>query len=149
MATWKIAPCLAAGCTAILKPSELTPLTALEFGSIIQSVGLPPGVLNIVTGLGVDAGQPLSTHPDVEKVAFTGSVPTGSKVLSFAASSIKNVTLELGGKSPFIIFSDSNIDQAVEWIMLGVTLNFFFNCKKTKYLLSTNLIGIFQFWSSL
>lgn len=122
MATWKIAPCLAAGCTAVLKPSEFTPLSALELGSIIQAVGLPPGVLNIVTGLGVDAGQVLSTHHDIDKVAFTGSVPTGSKVLNSSAHSIKNVTLELGGKSPFIVFDDSNIDQAVEWIMLGVSV---------------------------
>ncbi len=123
MATWKVAPALAAGCTLVLKPSELTPLTALELGVIAQEVGLPAGVLNIVTGLGPEAGAPLTMHPAVDKLAFTGSVPTGRKVMAAAAADIKKVSLELGGKSPFIVFADSDIGKAVEWIMFGIFWN--------------------------
>lgn len=123
MASWKVAPALAAGCTMVLKPSELTPLTALELGAIVEEAGLPAGVLNIVTGLGADAGQPLSEHPGVDKLAFTGSVPTGAKIMAAAARDIKNVSLELGGKSPFVVFTDSDIEKAVEWIMFGIFWN--------------------------
>lgn len=123
MASWKVAPALAAGCTMVLKPSELTPLTALELAAIAEEVGLPAGVLNVVTGLGPDAGQPLSEHPGVDKLAFTGSVPTGAKIMAAAARDIKNVSLELGGKSPFVIFADSDIEKAVEWIMFGIFWN--------------------------
>ncbi|MDF1632487.1 aldehyde dehydrogenase family protein [Mycoplana sp. MJR14] len=123
MASWKVAPALAAGCTMVLKPSELTPLTALELGAIVEEVGLPAGVLNIVTGLGAEAGRPLSEHPGIDKLAFTGSVPTGAKIMAAAARDIKNVSLELGGKSPFVVFADSDIDRAVEWIMFGIFWN--------------------------
>jgi betaine-aldehyde dehydrogenase len=123
MAAWKVAPALAAGCTMVLKPSELTPLTALELADIALKAELPAGVLNIVTGLGADAGAPLSEHPDVDKLAFTGSVPTGRHIMQAAARDIKNVSLELGGKSPFIIFDDSDIAAAVEWIMFGIFWN--------------------------
>ncbi|HXH02351.1 MAG TPA: aldehyde dehydrogenase family protein [Candidatus Competibacteraceae bacterium] len=123
MAAWKVAPALAAGCTMVLKPSELTPLTALELAAIADEAGLPAGVLNIVTGLGPDAGQPLADHPGVDKLAFTGSVPTGRKIMAAAARDIKNVSLELGGKSPFIVFEDSDIENAVEWIMFGIFWN--------------------------
>ncbi|RKE37201.1 betaine-aldehyde dehydrogenase [Paraburkholderia sp. BL23I1N1] len=123
MAAWKVAPALAAGCTMVLKPSELTPLTALELANIAAAADLPPGVLNVVTGLGADAGAPLSEHPDIDKLAFTGSVPTGSRIMQAAARDIKNISLELGGKSPFIIFDDSDIDAAVEWIMFGIFWN--------------------------
>jgi betaine-aldehyde dehydrogenase len=123
MVAWKVAPALAAGCTMVLKPSELTPLTALELGVIAGEVGLPAGVLNIVTGTGPQAGEPLTEHPLVDKLAFTGSVSTGRKVMMAGAQDIKNVSLELGGKSPFVIFADSNIDKAVEWIMFGIFWN--------------------------
>lgn len=123
MASWKVAPALAAGCTMVLKPSELTPLTALELAAIAEEVGLPAGVLNVVTGLGADAGQPLSEHPGVDKLAFTGSVPTGARIMAAAARDIKNVSLELGGKSPFVVFADSDIEKAVEWIMFGIFWN--------------------------
>ena len=123
MAAWKVAPALAAGCTVVLKPSELTPLTALELGAIADEVGLPAGVLNIVPGLGAEAGQALTDHPGVDKLAFTGSVPTGSKVIASAARDIKKVSLELGGKSPFLIFEDADIEQAIEWIMFGIFWN--------------------------
>lgn len=123
MAAWKVAPALAAGCTMVLKPSELTPLTALELGSIASAAGLPRGVLNILTGLGAEAGAPLSEHPDIDKLAFTGSVPTGSRIMQAAARNIKNISLELGGKSPFVIFDDSDLVAAVEWIMFGIFWN--------------------------
>ena len=119
MAAWKIAPALAAGCSMVLKPSELTPLTALEYGDIAIAAGLPDGVLNIVTGFGPDAGQPLAEHADVDKLAFTGSVPTGSKIMQTAARDIKSISLELGGKSPVVVFADCDIEEAVEWILFG------------------------------
>ena len=123
MAAWKVAPALAAGCTMVLKPSELTPLTALELAAICEEVGLPDGVLNVVPGFGNDAGQRLAQHPDVDKLAFTGSVPTGSRIMQMAAADIKNISLELGGKSPFVVFADSDIEKAVEWIMFGIFWN--------------------------
>ena len=123
MAAWKVAPALAAGCTMVLKPSEITPLTALALAEIIEEAGLPAGVFNLVNGLGKDAGQALVEHQDIDKLAFTGSVPTGSKIMAMAARDIKNISLELGGKSPFVIFSDSDIEKAVEWIMFGIFWN--------------------------
>ncbi|GAA4651631.1 aldehyde dehydrogenase family protein [Kistimonas scapharcae] len=123
MAAWKVAPAIAAGATMVLKPSELTPLTALELGKVADAVELPPGVLNIVTGLGKTAGAPLSQHPGVDKIAFTGSVPTGAGIMSACSRSIKNVSLELGGKSAFIIYDDADIDAAVEWILFGIFWN--------------------------
>ncbi len=123
MAAWKVAPALAAGCTIVLKPSELTPMTAVELARITEAAGLPKGVFNLVTGYGPEAGAPLAEHPGVDKVAFTGSVPTGSKVMRAAAADIKAISLELGGKSPFIVFADSDIDKAVEWIMFGIFWN--------------------------
>ncbi len=123
MAAWKVAPALAAGCTMVLKPSEITPLTALALADIAIEAGLPDGVLNIVTGLGQGAGQPLAEHKDVDKMAFTGSVPTGAKIMEMAARNIKNVSLELGGKSPLVIFNDTDIEIAVEWIMFGIFWN--------------------------
>jgi len=123
MAAWKVAPALAAGCTLVLKPSELTPLTALELAGIADQAGLPAGVLNVVTGWGREAGAPLAEHPQVDKIAFTGSVPTGRKIMQAAASEIKNISLELGGKSPFVIFADSDIEAAVEWILFGIFWN--------------------------
>ncbi|WP_299847846.1 aldehyde dehydrogenase family protein [uncultured Paracoccus sp.] len=123
MASWKVAPALAAGCTVVLKPSELTPLTALELGRIAADAGLPAGALNIVTGFGPEAGQPLTEHPGVDKLAFTGSVPTGSRIMATAARDIKTVSLELGGKSPLVVFADTPIDEAVEWILFGIFWN--------------------------
>lgn len=123
MASWKVAPALAAGCCMVLKPSELTPLTALELGEIAHDAGLPPGVLNIVPGFGPEAGQPLTEHPGVDKLAFTGSVLTGARIMATAARDIKAVSLELGGKSPLVVFADTPIDEAVEWIMFGIFWN--------------------------
>ncbi|CAN6248957.1 unnamed protein product [Urochloa humidicola] len=135
MATWKVAPSLAAGCTAVLKPSELASLTCLELGAICIEVGLPPGVLNIITGLGPEAGAPLSSHPHVDKVAFTGSTETGKRIMTAAAQMVKPVSLELGGKSPLIVFDDVDIDKAVEWAIFGIFLNAGQVCSATSRLL--------------
>jgi betaine-aldehyde dehydrogenase len=123
MAAWKVAPAIAAGCTMVLKPSELTSLTSLKLAEIAVDAGLPTGVLNVVTGLGSVAGERLARHPGVDKIAFTGSVPTGTKIMMGAAQVIKNVSLELGGKSPLIVFDDADIEAAVEWIMFGIFWN--------------------------
>jgi len=123
MAAWKVAPALAAGCTVILKPAQVTSLTALELGRIADAVQLPAGVLNILPGPGSTVGQALSDHPGVDKLAFTGSGPVGSAIMATAAKDIKRVSLELGGKSPFVIFADSDIEKAVEWILFGIFWN--------------------------
>ncbi|PXW35106.1 UNVERIFIED_CONTAM: aldehyde dehydrogenase (NAD+) [Williamsia faeni] len=112
MATFKLAPALAAGNTVVLKPAEQTPLTALLLGEVFEEAGFPPGVVNIVTGFG-DAGAALSAHPDVDKIAFTGSTEVGKKIVAAAQGNLKKVSLELGGKSPNIVFADADFDQAV------------------------------------
>jgi len=123
MASWKVAPAMAAGCTMILKPAETTSLTALELGAIAQEAGLPPGALNVLSGKGSVVGQALIEHPQVDKVAFTGSGPVGSRIMAAGAKDIKRISLELGGKSPFVVFADSDLDKAVEWIMFGIFWN--------------------------
>ncbi|KOF14030.1 aldehyde dehydrogenase [Ensifer adhaerens] len=123
MASWKVAPALAAGCTVVLKPAEVTSLTALELAAIADEIGLPPGVLNIVPGAGSVAGQAIIDHSQVDKLAFTGSGPVGSKIMAAAARDIKRVSLELGGKSPFVVFDDADIEKAVEWILFGIFWN--------------------------
>jgi len=135
MAAWKVAPALAAGATMVLKPSELTPLTALELAAIADEIALPPGVLNVLTGTGAEAGAPLTTHPGVDKLAFTGSVPTGRRVMQAAAQEIKNLSLELGGKSPFVVFADADVEAAVEWVMFGIFWNQGQVCSATSRLL--------------
>ena len=122
MLAWKIAPALATGNTVVLKPAEFTPLTALAFSEICQEVGLPPGVVNIVTGDGM-TGEALVKHPDVAKVAFTGSTEVGRAIRSATATSHKRLSLELGGKSPFIIFEDADLDSAVEGLVDGIWFN--------------------------
>uniref|UniRef100_A0A7S0WPS2 Aldehyde dehydrogenase domain-containing protein n=1 Tax=Chlamydomonas leiostraca TaxID=1034604 RepID=A0A7S0WPS2_9CHLO len=119
MATWKVAPALAAGCAAILKPSELASVTCLELAAIAHEVGLPAGVLNVITGDGPNAGAPLSCHPGVAKVAFTGSAATGRRVAASAAGVLRPATMELGGKSALLVFDDADVDKAVEWAMFG------------------------------
>ena len=123
MAAWKVAPALAAGCTMVLKPSEVTSMTAIELGRICEKVGLPRGVLNIVTGEGSAIGPILSEHPAIDKIAFTGSGPVGKQIMRSAAATVKKISLELGGKSPLIIFDDVDIETAVEWIMFGIFWN--------------------------
>jgi aldehyde dehydrogenase (NAD+) len=122
MLAWKIAPALAAGNTVVLKPAEFTPLTALAFAEICQEVGLPAGVVNIVTGDG-STGEALVAHPDVSKIAFTGSTEVGRAIRKATAPSHKRLSLELGGKSPFIIFEDADLDSAVEGLVDGIWLN--------------------------
>jgi aldehyde dehydrogenase (NAD+) len=120
---WKIAPALACGCTVVLKPAELTPLTALRIGELALEAGSPPGVLNVVPGFGKTAGQALVDHPDVDKVTFTGSPGVGRQILRSAAGNLKRVTLELGGKSANIIFPDADLDAAVKAAGSGVFFN--------------------------
>src|SRR5213082_2756593 len=123
MAAWKLAPALAAGCTCVLKPAEQTPLTALEFAKHFAACGLPPGVVNIVTGYGESAGAPLVPHPDVNKIAFTGSASVGKIILKAAAEQVKRVTMELGGKSPNIFFADADFENAIDGALFGVFIN--------------------------
>jgi aldehyde dehydrogenase (NAD+) len=122
MLAWKIAPALATGNTVVLKPAEFTPLTALAFAEICQEAGLPAGVVNIVTGDG-STGEALVKHPDVDKIAFTGSTEVGRAIRKATAQSHKKISLELGGKSPFIIFEDADLDSAVEGLVDGIWLN--------------------------
>lgn len=135
MAAWKVAPALAAGCTAILKPSELASVTCLELAEVCRDVALPPGVLNILTGLGPEAGAPLASHPHVDKIAFTGSTATGIKIMTTAAQTIKPISLELGGKSPILVFEDVDLDNAIEWTLYGCFPNNGQICSATSRLL--------------
>jgi acyl-CoA reductase-like NAD-dependent aldehyde dehydrogenase len=113
LATWKLAPALAAGCTVVLKPDPATPLTALRLAQLATDVGIPPGVVNAVPGDGPTTGARLVSHSDVDKVAFTGSTETGSEIMRLAADPIKRISLELGGKSPSLVFADANLDDAI------------------------------------
>jgi aldehyde dehydrogenase (NAD+) len=122
MVAWKVAPALAAGNTVVLKPAEFTPLTALAFAELCDEVGLPPGVVNIVTGDGT-TGAALVAHPDVDKIAFTGSTEVGRAIRRATAESHKKLSLELGGKSPFVVFEDADLDSAVEGLVDGIWLN--------------------------
>src|SRR5690242_14642018 len=122
MLAWKIAPALATGNTVVLKPAEFTPVTALAFAEICAEIGLPPGVVNIVTGDG-STGEALVKHPDLDKIAFTGSTEVGRAIRAATAPSHKRLSLELGGKSPFIIFEDADLDSAVEGLVDGIWFN--------------------------
>ena len=113
MAAWKLAPALAAGCTVVLKPAEQTPLTALRLGELLQEAGIPDGVVNIVTGFGPTAGAAIAAHPGIDKVAFTGSTEVGRQIVHAATGNLKKVSLELGGKSPVIVFPDADMSRAV------------------------------------
>jgi phenylacetaldehyde dehydrogenase len=123
MAAWKVAPALATGCCVVLKPAEQTPLTALLLGELIQEAGIPDGVVNVVPGYGETAGAALSAHNDVDKVAFTGSTEVGKLILKAAAGNLKKVSLELGGKSPNVVFRDADIEQTIP----GAAMAIFFN----------------------
>jgi phenylacetaldehyde dehydrogenase len=123
MAAWKLGPALATGCTVVLKPAEQTPLSALRLGELILEAGFPEGVVNIIPGYGETAGAPLAAHPDVDKVAFTGSTEVGKLILQAAAGNLKKVSLELGGKSPNIVFKDADLDVAIA----GAASAIFFN----------------------
>src|SRR5437773_3708751 len=124
MQAWKWAPTLAAGCTSVLKPAEQTPLTALRVGELALEAGCAAGVVNIVPGYGETAGAAIAEHMDIDKVAFTGSTEVGRLIMQAAGrSNLKRVTLELGGKSPNIVFADSDLDQAVEGAHFGLFFN--------------------------
>src|ERR1017187_8608724 len=127
MASWKLGPALAAGCTVILKPAEQTPLTALRLGELIQEAGFPDGVVNIVPGYGETAGAALAAHPLVDKVAFTGSTEVGKLIVQAATGNLKKVSLELGGKSPNVVFQDADIEGAIS----GSAMAIFFNQGQT------------------
>lgn len=123
MASWKVAPALAFGNAIVLKPAEQTPLTALRLAQLCLEAGVPDGVVNVLSGFGEDAGAALSQHPDVDKISFTGSTEVGRKILHASEGNLKRVTLELGGKSPNIVFSDANLKYAAKGSMFGVFLN--------------------------
>jgi betaine-aldehyde dehydrogenase len=123
MAAWKLAPAICAGCTMVLKPAAETPLSVLALATSFADAGLPPGVVNIVTGQGPGAGAALVRHPGVDKIAFTGSVAVGRGIMQEAAKTLKRVTLELGGKSPNVIFADADFEAAVQGALFGVFLN--------------------------
>jgi betaine-aldehyde dehydrogenase len=123
MAAWKLGPALAAGCCVVIKPAEQTPLTLLELARDFEACGLPPGVVNVVTGMGPECGGPMITHPDIRKIAFTGSAEVGKLIMRNAADQLKRVSLELGGKSPNIFFSDSDFEAAVDGALFGVFIN--------------------------
>ncbi|OTA07345.1 aldehyde dehydrogenase ALDH [Trichoderma parareesei] len=123
MATWKLGPALACGNTVVLKAAEQTPLSILVLGELIEEAGFPPGVVNFINGYGGDAGSALVNHPLVDKIAFTGSTATAAKIMASAAKTLKNITLETGGKSPLVVFSDADMEQAVKWSHLGIMSN--------------------------
>lgn len=123
MACWKIGAALAMGCTVVLKPAEQTPLSALYLAKLIQEAGFPPGVVNVVPGFGETAGQALVEHPDVNKIAFTGSTEVGKLIMQNAARTLKRVTLELGGKSPNIILPDADMSRAIPGAFMGIMFN--------------------------
>jgi len=118
--SWKLAPALAAGNTVVIKPSEYTSASALEFMRLVEAAGFPPGVVNVVTGFGPDVGSPLVEHPRVAKIAFTGSDATGQRVYEAAARGLKRVSLELGGKSPNIVFDDAHVENAIKGVISGI-----------------------------
>lgn len=139
--TWKVAPAIAAGCCAVVKPSEFTSLSALELAGIIGKAGLPAGVLNVVTGLGAEAGEALVSHPGVDKISFTGSTATGKRIMRTASEDLKRVSLELGGKNPVVVFDDVDIDPAVEWVIFGAFVNQGQVCTATSRLLIQDSIA--------
>lgn len=123
MAAWKLGPALACGNTVVLKAAEQTPLSVLYFANLIKEAGFPPGVVNILNGLGRVAGAAIVNHPDIDKVAFTGSTATGREIMKMAASTLKNITLETGGKSPLLVFEDADLEQAAKWAHIGIMSN--------------------------
>ncbi|KAL1966435.1 hypothetical protein VTN77DRAFT_4577 [Rasamsonia byssochlamydoides] len=123
MAAWKLGPALACGNTVVLKAAEQTPLSVLYLANLIKEAGFPPGVVNILNGLGRVAGAAIVNHPDIDKIAFTGSTATGREIMKMAASTLKNITLETGGKSPLLVFEDADLEQAAKWAHIGIMSN--------------------------
>jgi len=127
-AIWKVAPALATGCTLVLKPAEQTPLTALRFAALVAQAGIPPGVINVVTGVGETAGAPLVVHPGVDKISFTGSTEVGRTIGERAARNMKHFTLELGGKSPMVVLDDADLEVTIPGAAIGIFANHGQNC---------------------
>lgn len=123
MAAWKLGPALCCGNTVVLKLAEQTPLSVLYLAQLIKEAGFPPGVINIINGHGREAGSALVQHPDVDKIAFTGSTATGKEIMKMASATMKNITLETGGKSPLVIFEDADLENAVTWSHIGIMSN--------------------------
>ncbi|WVQ99789.1 hypothetical protein IAU59_006931 [Kwoniella sp. CBS 9459] len=124
MWAWKVAPAVAAGCCVVIKPSELTPLSALYLCDLVVEAGFPPGVINVLPGLGATTGDAIARHMDIDKVAFTGSVLTGRRIaIAAAESNLKKVTLELGGKSPMLVFDSADVEEAASWVAMGIWFN--------------------------
>jgi aldehyde dehydrogenase (NAD+) len=123
MAAWKLGPALACGNTVVLKAAEQTPLSILVLGTLVAEAGFPPGVVNFINGLGKEAGPALVQHPLVDKIAFTGSTATGAQIMKMASATLKNITLETGGKSPLLVFDDADLEQAVRWSHMGIMSN--------------------------
>jgi len=144
LASWKVAPALAAGCTIVLKPAPSTPLTAIELGKIALEAGVPEGVLNIVTGSTRDLGQWIVEHPGIDKIAFTGSTQTGKLVAATASRTLKRVTLELGGKSPSVVFDDADIAGAIAGALYGIYYNAGQTCEaRSRVLVQTGVYDAF------
>ncbi len=144
MAVWKVIPALAAGCSVVIKPAELTPLTTLTLARLAVEAGLPPGVLNVVTGVGGEAGQALAGHPDLDVVTFTGSTAVGRKVMAAAAVHGHRTQLELGGKAPFVVFDDADLDAAVHGAVAGALINSGQDCTAaTRAIVAGNLYDDF------
>lgn len=135
MAAWKLGPALACGNTVVMKAAEQTPLSILYFAQLIKEAGFPPGVVNILNGIGKEAGAAIASHLDIDKVAFTGSTGTGRQIMKMASVNMKNITLETGGKSPLIVFADADLDQAVKWSHIGIMSNMGQICTATSRIL--------------
>ncbi|UNI24867.1 mitochondrial aldehyde dehydrogenase [Purpureocillium takamizusanense] len=135
MAAWKLGPALATGNVVVLKPAEQTPLSILYLADLVRRAGFPAGVLNVVNGLGRDAGHALASHRGVDKIAFTGSTPTGREIMKAAATKLNNITLETGGKSPLLVFEDADLEQAARWAYVGIMSNQGQVCTATSRLL--------------
>lgn len=140
MAAWKLGPALACGNTVVIKAAEQTPLSILYLANLIKEAGFPPGVVNIINGYGKDAGAAIATHPDIDKIAFTGSTATGRQIMKMAAANLKNITLETGGKSPLLVFDDADFDQAAKWAHIGIMSNMGQICTATSRILVQDTI---------
>ncbi|PGH08762.1 hypothetical protein AJ80_07800 [Polytolypa hystricis UAMH7299] len=140
MAAWKLGPALACGNTVVIKAAEQTPLSILYLATLIKEAGFPPGVVNILNGLGKDAGAAIASHPDIDKIAFTGSTATGRQIMKLAAANLKNITLETGGKSPLLVFEDADLEQAAKWAHIGIMSNMGQICTATSRILVQDTI---------
>ncbi|WEW59217.1 mitochondrial aldehyde dehydrogenase [Emydomyces testavorans] len=140
MAAWKLGPALACGNTVILKPAEQTPLSILYFANLIKEAGFPPGVVNILNGVGKEVGAAIASHMDIDKIAFTGSTATGRQIMKMAAVNMKNITLETGGKSPLLVFEDADLEQAAKWAHIGIMSNMGQICTATSRIIVQDTI---------